>query len=171
MRTRTRNLKIRIILQVVFCCLLFTALGCDAFIRKFTRKPKKENLAKEELVLEPEEYTGSALTKEELYRQYFLFWKSWQEELIASLSEGSNYKKRLDCAEEVIKNLKELRLLLVEERSKKLEGYINQMSVLGGAIEKDIYGVNILKHRLNAERLERIILKQFVYYKVKDYLK
>lgn len=150
---------------------LFSLIGCDAFVRKFTRKPKRENLPKEELVLEPQEYKGSELTKEELYRQYFLFWKSWQEELIISLSEGNNYKKRVDCVNEAVKNLNELKVLLDEDKGKKIEVYINQITVLGDGIEKDIYGMNVMKDRLSAERLQRLILKQFTYYKVKGCLK
>jgi hypothetical protein len=150
-----------------FCIL---SLGCDAFVRKFTRKPKKENLPERELVLAPEEYKGTQLTREELYRQYLLYWKSWQDELITSLSHGANHKKQIGCADEVIKNIKSLRALLNEERQKKLDIYIAQLESLKGSIAKDTYGNNIVNNRSTAERIKRNILRDFSFRQIKDYL-
>ena len=73
------KLKIKQLVLFFICCLMIAGLvGCDAFVRKFTRKPKKERITKEEMVLVPEEYK-STMTQEQMYRQYFLFWQSWQD--------------------------------------------------------------------------------------------
>ena len=73
----------------ILVCSLFVMVcgltGCEAFVRKFTRKPKKENLPQEELILVPEEYKGPNLTKEELYRQNLLFWGCWQDSPLCSI--------------------------------------------------------------------------------------
>ena len=61
--------------------LAYGLYGCEAFVRKFTRKNKNETLAQEELVLTPEIYKNTA-SKEEQYRQYFIYWKAEDEELI-----------------------------------------------------------------------------------------
>jgi hypothetical protein len=144
-------------------------IGCDAFVRKFTRKPKKENLPEQELVLAPEEYKAPQVTKEELYRQYLLYWKSWQDELITSLSyDGTNHKKQVDCANESIKNIKSLRELLSTEKQKKLDTYIAQLENLKESVSKDTYGDNIIVNRTTAERIKRNILRDFSYRKVKD---
>jgi len=153
----------------VLCSLSFI-LGCDAFVRKFTRKSKKENLPKQELVLVPEEYKPPKMTKEEVYRQYFLYWKSWQDELINSLSGGASHKKQIDCANEAIKNLESLRATLQETKQKKLDVYINQLKDLKNEIAQDLYGNNISANRLTAERIRRTILRDFSYNKIKDYL-
>jgi len=163
-------MKSKIILLVTICFLLVTALGCDAFVRKFTRKSKKENQPKQELVLVPEEYKPPKMTKEEVYRQYFLYWKSWHDELINSLSGGASQKKQIDCANEALKNLDSLRGTLQEARQKKLDIYIGQLKYLKKEVEKDLYGNNISTNRLTAERIRRGIMRDFSYNKIKDYL-
>src|SRR3990167_4305344 len=95
--------------------LIIDLLGCDAFVRKFTRKRKKEDLPQEEMVLAPEEWKGPQMTKEQMYRQYFMFWKSWQDELVESLLQKRSQKKQIDCSLEAIKNLLSLRALLNTE--------------------------------------------------------
>ena len=150
--------------------LLSTLIGCDAFVRKFTRKSQKENLPKQELVLVPEEYKPPKMTKEEVYRQYFLYWKSWHDELINSLSGGVSHKKQIDCANEAIKNLESLRATLQEAKQKKLDVYINQLKDLKNEIAQDLYGNDISVNRLTVERIRRSILRDFSYNKIKDYL-
>jgi len=139
-------------------------------MRKFTRKPKKENLSKEEMVLAPQEYKGPDMTKEEIYRKYFLYWKSWHDELISSLSPGANHKKQIDCVGQAVKNLEHLKGLLTEDKKKKLDIYINQLNALQDLITKDVYSSNIVANRSTAERIKRNILRDFSYNKIKDYL-
>ncbi len=111
------------------------------------------------------------MTKEEVYRQYFLYWKSWHEELINSLSGGgSSNKKQIDCANEALKNLEALRSTLQEAKQKKLDIYISQLKDLKKEIEEDLYGNSISENRLVAERIKRSILRDFSYNKIKDYL-
>lgn len=152
------------------CYLLFATLGCDAFVRKFTRKPKKDSQSKQELVLAPEEYKPPQMTKEEKYRQYFLYWKSWQDELINALLADASQKKQLDCANEALKNLEQLRATLQETTQKKLDFYINRLKDLKNKLENDPYGNNTAQNRLTAERIRRDILRDFSYNKIKDYL-
>jgi hypothetical protein len=160
-----RNHKLLLIFCLLF--LVSTLVGCEAFVRKFTRKPKEK--PKEEMVLAPEEYKPT-INKEEQYRQYFLFWKSWQDELIAALSGQASQKKRLDCVNEAIKNLEQLKPMLNITLQKKLDIYLNQLKNLKDLIAKDIYGNNAVMHRLTAERLKRNILRDFPYPKIKDSL-
>ena len=163
MKLKTQDLKVKLI-------LLVTTIGCDAFVRKFTRKSKKGNQPKEELVLVPEVYKPPRMTKEEVYRQYFLYWKSWHDELINSLSGGSSQKKQIDCANEAIKNLEELRKTLQESGQKRLDVYINQLKDLKKEITQDSYGNDISVNRLTAEHIRRGIMRDFSYDKIKNYL-
>ena len=162
-------MKSKILLLVTICLLLVTMLGCDAFVRKFTRKRKKE-APKEEMVLVPEEYKPPQLTKEEVYRHYFLFWKSWHDELINSLSAGASHKKQIDCINEALENLEQLQTTLQEAKQKKLDIYINQLKDLKESIAEDLYGNNVAQNRLTAERIKRGILRDFSYEKIKNYL-
>lgn len=160
----------QIIVLVTLSSLLSTSIGCDAFVRKFTRKPKRESLPQEEMVLVPEEYKGPQITKEELYRQYFLFWKSWHDELMESLLQNRSQKKKVDCLEEAIKNLDNLKTLLNEETKKKLDVYITQLKVLKDSIAKDLYGTHNTQHFQSAGRIKRDIRRNFSYRKIKDHL-
>lgn len=166
-----KGLQFRAILLVTSYLLLVTALtGCEAFVRKFTRKPKKEDLPKEEMVLEPQEYITEAKSKEEQYREYFLFWKSWQDELINYLTPNANHKKQVDAIEEAVKNLTDLRAMLNQEKQAGLDIYINQLNALKESIEGDFYGAQISRNSQVAQRIKRNILRDFYYAKIKDSL-
>jgi len=152
-------------LLVTSYLLLVTLIGCEAFVKKFTRKPKEEK--KEEMVLVPEDYKDN-MTPEERYRQYFLFWKSWQDELITSLLEDRSPKKKLDCIEQAIKNLDELRKLLKDEKKQKLlDKYILQSERLKDMISDDIYGKNNNQNRARAESIKISVARCFTYSEVK----
>ena len=158
------------VLLVTICSLLVTSIGCDAFVRKFTRKQKKEELSQEELVLAPEEYK-STMSKEELYRQYLLFWKSWQDELINALSREGNHKKQVKSIEQALNNLDYMKSMLNDEKQKLLESYIKEMDALKTAIEKDEYNNNFAIFSSRAEHIKMNILKSFSYNKIKDSLR
>ena len=170
MKLQAQSLKLQALLLVTSSLLLVTILGCEAFVRKFTRKPKKENLPQEEMVIAPEVYQIPQMTKEDLYRQYFLYWKSWQDELIESLSGSTNHKRQIGCINEAINNLDQLKSLLNETKQKELDIYLNQLMDLQGLIAQDFYGNNVTGNRLTAERIKRNILKDFSYNKIKDNL-
>jgi len=163
--------KSKIIIFILGLLLTIENLcGCEAFVRKFTRKPKKEEGPAQTLVFVPEEYKAPQMSKEELYHQYFLYWKSWQDELSESLQGSANHKKQIGCTDEAIENLSELKPLLNSDKQKELDVYINQLRELKGLITNDLYGNNISNNRLAAERLKRNILRDFSYNKIKDYL-
>ena len=166
---RLKPLIIQIIVLVTCYSLLATLIGCEAFTRKFTRKPKKARV--EEPVLAPEEYSLSDISTEERYRQYLLFWKSWQDELITALGSTASYKKRKDCLKEAIENLEEIRALLFEEKQKELDVYLGRLAHLANEISKDIYGTKLLIHKSTAESLKRNILRDFSYPKVENHLR
>jgi len=158
-------------LKLITCyLLLLTFIGCEAFVRKFTRKPKQENEPQNEMVVAPEEYKVLAVSKEEQYRQYFLFWESWQDELIQSFFSTTNQKKYISCADEAIENLTQMRSLLKPEKQTQLDTYLLRLKQLREAIINDVYGQNSNPHRYEAETIKRGILRYFSYSHVKDYL-
>jgi len=159
----------RVVLLAVSCSLLITSIGCDSFVRKFTRKHKKEELTREELVLAPEEYKPS-MNKDQLYRQYLLFWQSWQDELIESLVQKKSLKKQIDCAQQAIKNLLSLRDILSVEKQKKLDVYIGQLKELQDLIAKDTYTSDAGTYIRKAESIKRAVFRDFSYNKIKKSL-
>jgi len=163
------NTKSRVFLAAV-CIVIPAIIGCDAMARKFIRKPKQDTSAQEEMVIVPEEYNIGNISKEELYREYFLFWKSWQDELIEALMQKKSQKKQIDCAQEGLKNLNSLKGLLNQDAKDKLDIYIKRLQGLKEAISKDLYGSNALGYAHDAERLRIDILQKFSYDKIKDNL-
>lgn len=170
MKLKTQRAKIKIVLLFTVCCLLFTLIGCDAFVRKFTRKPKKKDLPEEEMILVPQEYEAPVMTKEEEYQQYLLLWQSWQDELLDTLLYESNHKKQVSCADEAIKNLEQLRTLLNEDKQKKLDVYILRLKGLKDSVIQDVYGANNSSFRLIAEEIKRAVIRDFAYHKIKGSL-
>ncbi|MFH1678212.1 MAG: hypothetical protein ABH914_01130 [Candidatus Omnitrophota bacterium] len=163
--------EIKKIITLIICCSLFVvSTGCEAFVKKFTRTSKREK-AKEEIVLTPQEYSLSDLPVEERYRQSFLFWKSWHDELIAALASSNSYKKKNDSLEEAINNLKEIRVFLFQEKQNELDSYLQKLKQLGEDISKDIYGKRIVEHKSKAESLKRDILRAFSFPNVKNHLR
>src|SRR3989338_2775293 len=160
----------RILKALVIFFLVIDFVGCEAFVRKFTRKQKKDNIPQEEMVLAPEEWKGPQMTKEQMYRQYFMFWKSWQDELVESLLQKRSQKKQIDCSLEAIKNLLSLRVLLNTESQKKLDNYINQIKDLRDCLARDFYGNDTASNANKAERIKRNVLRDFSYNKIKNNL-
>ena len=164
-------MRVKPAVRNVFClfsvfCLFFSALGCEAFVRKFTRKSNKDK-APEEMVLAPEEWKGPKMTKEEMYRQYYIFWQAWQEELISALSRNAPLKKKNDCAGQAVRNLLGMRGMLNETKQKQLDVYSKQMNGLLSSIRADIYGASNNSNRQSAERIKRNIMQSFSYSDIK----
>jgi len=164
-------MRLKKIILVLLCCFLLLGLaGCESFVRKFSRKSKKSD-RQVEMVLIPEEYKGPNMTKEELYRQHFLFWKSWQDELENALAQKSSLKKKVDCAQEALKNLVNMKDMLVEDVQKNLDVYINKTIDLLASIKSDVYGTNDNRNLRIAKEVKSDIHRGFIYPKIKNYLK
>ena len=164
-------MKLKKILAVLlFYFLLLDLAGCESFARKFTRKSKKSDQAVE-MVLAPEEYKGPQMTKEELYRQYFLYWNSWQDELINALVQKASLKKKIDCTREALKNFTNMKMLVVTDAQKNFDAYIIRLNDLLESVKKDVYGTDNSSNLRIAERIKSGIHQNFVYPKIRNYLK
>ena len=158
------------------CCLLLMGflllnlVGCESFARKFTRKSKKSNQPVQ-MVLAPEEYKGPDMSKEELYRQYFIYWKSWQDELINALGLKSSLKKKVDCAQEALKNLVNMKIQLLPEAQKNFDATLVRFNELLVSLKKDIYGSADNSNRQEATQIKANIARDFAYAKMRNYLK
>jgi hypothetical protein len=164
-------MRIKKILSVLlFCFLLLDLLGCEAFTRKFTRKSKKLD-TQVEMVLVPEVYKGPNMTKEEIYRQHYLYWGSWQDELINALTQKSSLKKKIDCAQEALKQLMNMKMMLVADAQKNFDLEIAKLNDLLADIKSDVYGTNDSRLLRAAERIKSSVHKNFIYPKIRNYLK
>jgi hypothetical protein len=146
---------------LIIVILVIDLAGCDAFVRKFTRKKKKDDV-QEELVLAPEEYKDTR-TSEAKYRQNFMYWKAWQDELIESLLMNKSLKKRVDCAEQSLKYLAELKPLLNAKKQQELGTYLSRLADLRDMVSDDTYGTRNYFHRMKAETLKKSVIQHFSY--------
>ena len=170
MKAKTLNSALQTFIYVsnlVF--LIYSLTGCEVLAKKFTRKPKKQQEV--EMVLIPQDYPSRFSNKEEEYRYYFMVWESWQDELINALLYQKSHKKQLDCLDQAVKNLIQIKTLLSFEKQKELDPYIKRMNSLRSEISKDRYSIRTVHHRSKAERIKRLVSKSYPYLKVKDYLK
>lgn len=168
--TLSRVWRVNAIGYTLCCILVFSSLGCDAFVRKFTRKKKKKDLAPEELVIAPEEYKGPQMSREELYREDLFLWRAWHDELLTSLS-GSNHKKMVYCGDKTVESLVVLSDLLQGEKQSELIMQIDKLRGIWSEIARDKYGLQRSQHLRALERMKRDILQDFSYKKIISSLK
>jgi hypothetical protein len=157
--------------SILSSCVLFLVFqlsGCESVARKFVRKPAPEEMKKEEVVFAPQEYKGEGVPNIDLYRQYFLYWRTWQDELIDSLESNGNRKRQIDSLDEGLKNLGNIKLLIKPEAVTRLEVQIKRLLELRAAVIKDNYANRVTDNRRQAERIRRDILKDFSFGKIKD---
>ncbi len=159
----------KMLMLIFFAMLMLELVGCEAFVRKFTRKSKKSDTPIE-MVLVPEEYKGPNMSKEEIYRQYYTYWRTWHDELLNSLAQSASLKKRMDCAEQALKNLVYLRNMLTADGQKSFDAQIARLNDLLGEIKNDPYGGNNSRSFREAEKIKSSIHKGFIYPKIKHYL-
>jgi hypothetical protein len=150
----------------IIIALCISVAGCAGIQRKFSREKKEE--VKQLPIVTTYDY-AKELRVDELYKKRFLFWKSWQGELIDRMSDG--YKKRAECYDELIQNLLEMQKYLNDEKYKELGNFITEIKSVDPDVKK-IDLTNNEKYRIAQvlEKTKRLIDKRFSYAHVKDYL-
>lgn len=160
----------KIILLSTFYLLFTVLIGCEAFVRKFTRKQKE--IKKEEPVIQPEVYPEAGASNEQLYKDYFLFWQTWSDELLAHLNEKANAKKQKECAYEALDNLMKLEPLLNEEKAKALEPLLNEFKTVKNIIfAGHLNSPDFDYLRIKVERIKSKVHRSFVFLKARKDLK
>ncbi|MDP8230837.1 MAG: hypothetical protein P9L93_07035 [Candidatus Gorgyraea atricola] len=158
--------KDKFFIYICIAVLCISLTGCAGLQRKFTRKKKKDEKAGP--VITTYDYAKD-LRVEELYKKRFLFWRTWQGELIERMD--GLYKKRIECYDQAIMNLKEMRKYLSDPKAEELAPFIEKISSIDPNIRKkklsksEQYNMTQL-----LENTKRQIDKQFSYSKVKDFL-
>lgn len=137
----------------VFLCIILVAtslslVSCAALKGKFIRKPKDTKKTKEIFQSAEDTYL-----KDILYNNHFIYWKSWQGELISNI--GKNNKKVLACANRALYNLTQMQELLKPEKQKELQPYIDELANIAKELRRKKISVprqkkiiNILNHHL-----------------------
>ena len=156
--------KILRYIVILFLCLSFA--GCAALQKKFVRKKKEEE--KLAPVITMYDYSKDLRT-DELYKKHFLFWKTWQLELIGRMD--ATYKKRNDCYDHIIANLMEMQRYLRASQREELQSFLERIKSIEPMIRKGRLSKSE-KYRITKllEDTRRQIEKKFSYSDVKDLL-
>lgn len=160
---------IRYLFLAVFVLVLCAAVsGCGpTWKRKFVRKraPQEPDAV---FSYQPQDYQREPNI--ERYKRHFIFWKSWQEELITKL--GNNRKADARAFEEALKDLGEMKTCLKDDKAAELDIYIKKLEGFSDSYSTgqfDVVRSNQMKTDLS--RLMLKIDKAFRYNKAKDYIK
>lgn len=159
-------IKSRKIICLIVFILCVSVSGCAGVQRKFARKKKEE--AKPLPIVTTYDYRKE-LRVDELYKKHFLFWKTSQGELIDRM--GAGYKKRVECYDQAIANLMEMKKYLNDLKGLELEPLINEILSLDPAIRKiDLTRNETYRMQRLLEKTKRQIEKKFSYSDVKNSL-
>jgi len=163
------KLKTILILSILYFLFSTSLCGCEAFRKKFVRKPKRRKEVK--TVIQTQEYE-SQYSIGEIYRKYFLFWRTWHEELLNSLNvQDGNRKKRIFAAKKIIENLQQMQKLLSPQMQQELEAFILKQR---GIVEKlDRYNLSHgrrLHIKSTLEKQRRQIQREFNYKRIQEHL-
>jgi hypothetical protein len=123
-------------------------------------------------VITPRDYDAHPIPNDVLYKQYFYYWKSWNDELVAALSERETSKKIVFSAEQTLSHLVKMRSYLKEEKGKDLDLLIEEARSLSGAIIASpvMLPSQYDAFRYRAERLLARVNRGFDSRKVKEML-
>jgi hypothetical protein len=150
----------------VIIALCICIAGCAGMQRKFARTKKEET--KQLPIVTTYDYAKERRV-DELYKKRFLFWKSWQGELIDRM--GDSYKKRTECYDELVQNLLEMQKYLNDEKYKELENFITEIKSVDPDVKKiDLTASERYRIAQLLEKTKRLIDKRFSYTHVKGSL-
>jgi hypothetical protein len=164
-----RRLTQIIILSTIYY-LLSTITGCEAFVRKFTRKPKKPEVI-EEPVLVPQIYPESSYPAQNMYKDYYFLFRSWMDELVNHLEPSANRKKQIDCIKEAKENLLKMHSILKEEKQKELESYIEKLEEIEDQLKGFLSQYSLYSLKNQSMSLKSKISKDFSYTRIKNFIK
>ena len=158
--------KARYVRCVTVLILCVSLAGCAGLQRKFARKKEKEERLAP--VITTYDYSKE-LRVDELYKKHFLFWKTWQMELIERMD--ASYKKRRSCYDHTLASLAEMKKYLADAKAAELEPFVAQIK----SIDPDIRKKRLTKSkkyrmRVLLEKTRRQIEKKFSYSDVEGFL-
>lgn len=159
-------MKKKCIIYLLLLILFISFSGCATLQKKFVRKKKQEEKATP--IITMYDYSKD-LRVDELYKKHFLFWKTWQLELIERMD--ATYKKRNVCYDHIIASLMEMERYLAAPKREELQPFLERIKSIDPMIRKGRLSKSE-KYRMREmlEDVRRQIEKRFSYSDVKDFL-
>ena len=160
------NRKIQVILVVL--AVAFLGSGCAQLKEKFVRKSKEEEVRPRRYRVVKEYDVHPTL---DLYTKRYIYWKNWHRELLDVLGEA-NQKKTNVVINQDISNLRDMRNMLVDEKSDQLQVIIDEMTQIAQKLKTErVTGGNEIRVRRKLEALGREIKRDFSYTKMKGFIR
>lgn len=122
---------------LIIYALTLTGCGYEAFQRKFVRKKKKGQAPPAIYHVEPFVKPPNS----EIYSHAFLFWKTWENELLTALSPAGyprtiNSLKVKECLEQSVSSLREMKNCLNQNKAEELQPYVRELEQFNALLEK-----------------------------------
>ena len=166
-------MKIKSFLLVASYCLLVTIFsaslcGCEAFRKKFVRKPKEKEV---KVVVQTYEYE-SEYSLENAYKKYYSFWRGAHEELTNLLNaRDENRKRRVFAAEKVVEALLQMQELLLPAKRTRLDNLIITQKDIVKKLDSHNLTLSQKLHILGTLRkMRRQIQEEFHFKKIQEFL-
>ena len=166
----------KLLLKCVAACLVLMfvlqASGCETLRKKFTRKRKPQS-TQETMIVSPRDYGAHPFPNSVMYKQYFAYWKSWNQELVTALNDKASDKKVLDCVNQSIINIQKMMTYLKYDQAAALSVYVKQTQALQQRIQSKpgLPTEEARRFRYTAERILSCVNREFDPTKMKAYLK
>ncbi len=154
---------LRVLLIIV---LIANICGCAELRRKFVRKrkPRKEEVS----FYRVEEYKPKP--PHERYQDHYVLWRNWQLDL--ERMEGTSHLRDIRSLNESLRHLTVMRDLLEDEKAEELDIQIKYTEELLEKLKKTKKDIVKDPHsRKLIERIGRVVVNNFSYNRMKDYIK
>lgn len=160
--------KLFFVLLLIFSIAL---AGCTPALRKKFIRPRKKKEKQEEVIYQTREYVKENIPVDEYYKEHYIFWKSWQEELIKAL--GTNSRKlQVRSLSEAIINLNAMKDILGDEKGAALETHIALLEEIDGKISGGyLSSADIKRLKRTLTRQKKEIVREFSYNKVSQWIR
>ena len=147
--------------------MLLDLSGCASVQKKFIRKKKTPERIPVAIFYEQPVYQKK-YSNVYYYKTHYMFWRSWQGDLIEDLK-GGNEKRRRRSAEEALSNLTEMNNYLTPGKQKELKPTLDSLSQIVQKIENSqVTPSSESGLRSDAEQIRRVVSNDFYYDKVKN---
>lgn len=146
--------------------LIANICGCAELRKKFVRKkkPRKEEVS----FYRVQEYKPRP--PHERYQDHYVLWHNWQLDL--ERMEGTSHLRDIRSLNESLRHLTAMRDLLEDEKAKGLDIQIKYTEGLREKLKKTKKDIAKDPHsRKLIERIGRIVVNNFSYNRMKDYIK
>ncbi len=168
----TQRKRFLVSFTILFCCFSLLT-GCETLRKKFTRKRKPVQNS-EDVVIVPRDYDEHPFPSDVLYKQYFAYWKSWNQELIDSLNaQEESFKRLMSSSQQSIVNLKKMSSYLVDEKAVGLNAHVEKLEKIQAEIERahNLPSDRLRVFRYKVSRIHSCVSRDYDYTKMKTFLK